>query len=294
MKMQRGNTENKFASLIVDCSKAGVVVDIVPKNHRRNSRMLLSDICLSRLERFPILPCGILHTYTERLNVTKALRLHSRRRTDAGNHVGRPLTCASAVLGFFFFIGFILPTFTLPSRLLAGDIKGKVTVVGGASNANAVVYVEYVDSTFVPPKKPAVMDQRHLAFNPAVLPILAGTTVEFLNSDVVLHDVFTPSQCAGSFNLGSFAPGKSRRFTFKSPGCFALILCDIHPEMQAWIVALQNPYYAVTDSTGRYVIRNLPAGKYILRSWYGYYRSQSVRIIIPESGSIEENFELKQ
>lgn len=176
----------------------------------------------------------------------------------------------------------------------AGDVKGKVVIVNGSSNANAVIYVENVDSVFAPPDTDAIMDQKHLAYMPEVLPILAGTTVKFLNNDDVLHDVFTPSQCAGSFDLGSFPPGESKTHVFKRPGCFSLILCDIHPEMQAWIVVLQNPYFAVTDHEGNYEIRGIPAGTYILRAWFGYYKSESVKTVVSQNGTVNVDFQLRQ
>ena len=176
----------------------------------------------------------------------------------------------------------------------AGDVRGKVVLANGPSNANAVIYIETVDSAFSPPDTDAVMNQKHLAYLPEVLPVLAGTTVKFLNSDDVLHDVFTPSQCAGGFNLGSFPPGESKTHVFRKAGCFALILCDIHPEMQAWIVVLQNPYFAVSDREGNYVIRGIPAGTYTLRAWFGYYKSESARIVVPQNGNVNMDFQLKQ
>ena len=191
-----------------------------------------------------------------------------------------------------FLIASLLLSLTVVS--FAGDVKGRVAVSGGTSNANVVVYIENVDSTFVPPKEPAVIDQKHLMFMPEVLPILAGTTVKFLNSDEVLHDVFTPSPCAGDFNLGSFPPGESKTHTFEKPGCNALILCDIHPDMQAWIVVLQNPYFAVSDSEGNYVIKGIPPGTYSLKAWFGYYRPQSVRVVVPKSGTVTVDFQVKQ
>ncbi len=181
-----------------------------------------------------------------------------------------------------------------PGFASAGEVKGKVFIAGGMSDANAVVYIENVDSVFAPPGTAAIMDQNHLMYMPEVLPVLAGTTVKFLNSDEVLHDVFTPSPCAGSFNLGSFPPGESKTHVFKKAGCFALILCDIHPEMQAWIAVLQNPYFAVTDRAGNFVIKGIPAGTYTLRAWFGYYKSESVRIVVPQNGSVNTDFQLRQ
>jgi len=176
----------------------------------------------------------------------------------------------------------------------AGDVKGKVSIVGGTDNANAVIYIETIDSMFAPPDMPAVVDQKHLEFIPEVLPVLAGTAVKFLNSDEVLHDVFTPSPCAGSFNLGSFPHNESKTFIFKKPGCAALILCDIHPEMQAWILVLQNPYFAMSDGEGNYVIRAIPPGEYTLKAWFGYYKTQSVRLVVSQTGTVNVDFQLKQ
>ena len=120
-----------------------------------------------------------------------------------------------------------------PDSAEAGNIKGKVHIISGVDNANAVIYLEKVNGIFPPPDTPAVMDQKNLMFTPEVLPVLAGTTVKFLNSDEVLHNVFTPSPCAGGFNLGAFPSGESKSHVFKSAGCAAVILCDIHPDMQA-------------------------------------------------------------
>ena len=86
----------------------------------------------------------------------------------------------------------------------AGDLHGKVTSKGMTDNANAVVYVAAIPGkSFPAPTAPAQIDQHNLKFQPHVLPVLVGTTVEFLNSDTVSHNVFTPDACAGKFNLGT-------------------------------------------------------------------------------------------
>ncbi|MGC8595192.1 MAG: beta-sandwich domain-containing protein [Candidatus Kryptoniota bacterium] len=176
----------------------------------------------------------------------------------------------------------------------SGNIKGRVHIIGAPTDQNAVIYIERVNHKFTPPDTPVVMDQKNLMFTPEVLPVLAGTTVKFVNSDPVLHDVFSPSTCGGQFDLGLFPSGESRVHVFNHAGCAAIILCDVHPEMQAWVVVLQNPYYAVTNSDGWYVIRNVPAGTYTLKTWYNYYGVQSVKVTVPESGEVEVNFQLKQ
>jgi len=176
----------------------------------------------------------------------------------------------------------------------AGTITGTVTAKPDKYAANAVVYIESVkDSTFKPPAKPAVMDQKDLEFIPHVLPIVAGTTVRFENHDNVSHNVFSPDKCAGEFNLGTWPPGESKDHTFKDAGCAATILCIVHPDMEAYVVVLQNPYYAVTGSGGSFTIEDLPAGKYTLAIWSEKLKAEPVQVTVPESGTVETGFNLK-
>jgi len=176
----------------------------------------------------------------------------------------------------------------------AGDIKGRVNLAGRKSSADVLVYVEYIDGSFSPPGKHVVMDQKDLMFTPRVLPILSGTTVDFLNSDIVLHNVFTPTKCAGSFNLGTWPKGESRSHTFNDPGCFVTILCDVHPDMQAWIAVLQNPYFAKTDSSGNYEIKNIPKGTCEIKVWSPFYKAISRKVVIKDAGLIVQDFKLKR
>ena len=112
----------------------------------------------------------------------------------------------------------------------AGDITGTVKATGTKDSGNAIIFIEKVEGkTFSPPAEHAQIDQKNMTFIPHVLPILAGTTVDFLNSDDVLHNVFSPDKCAESFNLGTWPKGQKRSFTFKNPGCRATLLCKVHP-----------------------------------------------------------------
>src|ERR1700675_4204065 len=125
---------------------------------------------------------------------------------------------------------------TLP--LAAGDLHGKVTCKGVRDSADAVVYVAAIaGKTFPAPKEHAKMDQANLVFSPHVLPVLVGTSVDFLNSDAVLHNVFSPDACAGKFNLGTWPKGQTRSYQFKTD-CVATLLCKVHPEMEAFVVAV--------------------------------------------------------
>ncbi|MBI4547157.1 MAG: hypothetical protein HY707_04200 [Ignavibacteriae bacterium] len=183
----------------------------------------------------------------------------------------------------------------LASGSYAGDIKGKVKAKGAKHSGDAVIYIDSISGKkFEPPKEPVVMDQKNLVFIPHVLPIVAGTTVKYLNSDNVMHNVFSPNQCAEKFNLGTWPTGQTRSYTFKNPGCNAVMLCNVHPEMEAYILVLETPYYAVSAKDGSYSIKNVPSGKYTLKIWHEKLKGDSKEVTVSESGEVEANFEIKK
>ena len=176
-----------------------------------------------------------------------------------------------------------------------GEIKGKVKAKGARDNANAVIYVDKISGkTFPAPKKHEEFDQKNLVFYPHVLPVLVGTTVEFLNSDDVLHNVFSPDKCAESFNLGTWPKGQKRSYTFKEAGCQAVILCNVHPEMSAYVVVVETPYFAVSAKDGSYQIKDVPAGKYTLKIWHEKLKGEDVSVEVPEKGEVTANFVIKR
>ncbi len=175
----------------------------------------------------------------------------------------------------------------------AGNIVGKVKAQGVKNSADAVVYIEKIgDKSFPAPKEHALMDQKGLKFQPHVLAVVAGTTVDFLNSDDVLHNVFSPDACADKVNLGTWPKGQKRSFVFKNPGCQSVLLCNVHPEMEAFVVVCETPYYAVTSPDGSYEIKNVPAGKYTLKIWHEKDKGQPAQVEVPEKGNATVNFDI--
>jgi plastocyanin len=152
----------------------------------------------------------------------------------------------------------------------AGSIKGQITASGVRDVENVLVYVEKAPGEYPAPKAPAKMDQVKLTFVPHVLPILKGTTVSFLNSDPVLHNVFWLKSDDGSYparNLGSWGKGATQEFKFDKEGTVVL-LCNVHPEMEGDIVVLQNPFFAMAGKDGAYEIKGVPPGEYSVKAWY--------------------------
>ena len=152
----------------------------------------------------------------------------------------------------------------------ANEIKGKVSVQGMKSAENIAVYVDVIpDKKFDAPKDPVVIDQRKMAFVPHLVAVQQGTTVEFLNSDPVGHNVYWPSISGNkklAHNLGTWPKGEKKSFQFNDVGV-ASLLCNVHPEMNGYIVVSPTPYFAVTDKSGNYEIKNVPPGKYTLKTW---------------------------
>jgi plastocyanin len=165
---------------------------------------------------------------------------------------------------------------TVAAAAPLGSVRGTVTALGLKTNADIVVSLEAPGLSFKAPAAPVKMDQKSLLFVPHVLPIMRGTTVRFLNSDAEPHNVYSPE---GRYNLGTWPPGESRDYTFEQPGIFTQ-LCRIHPDMLAFIVVLETPYFTVTDKAGRFSISKVSAGKYTLVAWSEEYDYQELAITV--------------
>lgn len=177
----------------------------------------------------------------------------------------------------------------------SGTIEGKITAKRAKYLPQTVVYLGGVKGDFKPPEKHAEMDQKNLVFKPHILPILAGTTVDFVNSDDVAHNVFTPDETAGKFNLGTWPTGQKRSYTFEKTCdsvCSAVMLCNVHPEMEAFVVMMTNPYFTMADKEGSFTIEDVPAGTYTLNVWNPKQKSDAQSIEVPAEGTVEATLEL--
>lgn len=128
----------------------------------------------------------------------------------------------------------------------------------------------------------ALIDQRDETFVPHVLAVMAGTTVEFLNSDRTYHNVFSLSRTR-SFDLGRYPRGKSKFVRFDRAG-IARVFCDIHSHMSAFILVFSHRFFAVADAEGRYRIENVPPGSYTVAVWNESLPRETRRVTVPEDG----------
>ena len=183
----------------------------------------------------------------------------------------------------------------------AGTIRGKVKARGVRKPSDIVVYVKKAPGTFPPATKPLAMDQKDLIFLPHVLPLVKGTAVKFLNSEVkIQHNVFSPDAVAGKFNLGTYPPGEVRKYTFDKgcdgdDTCVAAVLCHVHPEMSAYLIVLPNPFFAVTDRSGKFEIRDIPPGTYELVAWHEKLSEGRQTVTVGDGdGDVEIKFSLRR
>ena len=156
--------------------------------------------------------------------------------------------------------------------LLATAVRGLATVdlqgtarVGERPEPNAVVWLEASTAPAREARR-VVLDQRNLAFSPHVLAIRVGTTVQFPNRDRVFHNVFS-FRDGKRFDLGMYPVGTVKNVTFGQPG-LSRIFCNIHPNMAAYVMAVDSGYFAVSDSSGRFLIEAVPSGTYAYHAWH--------------------------
>ncbi len=152
----------------------------------------------------------------------------------------------------------------------AGEVKGKVSAPGLKSAENIAVYIDAIPGKkFNSPVEHATVDQRNQIFTPHTVVILRGTTVDFLNSDHVAHNVYWPSinsNKALRHSLTIVSPGQKKSFQFDNLGT-AQILCNLHTEMLGYVVVVPTPFFALTGNDGTFTIKDVPPGTYTLKTW---------------------------
>jgi plastocyanin len=162
----------------------------------------------------------------------------------------------------------LLLTLSLVASASAAEITGRVVGQNGEGIAQAVIFVQALPSgTSLPSDKQlAVMDQVNKTFVPGVLPIVVGTEVHFPNHDQIHHHVYSFSRTK-SFELPLYKEEEAPPVLFDKVGAVK-IGCNIHDWMSGVILVLPTPYFATSDGTGRFVLRDLPPGTYSLACWH--------------------------
>ena len=184
------------------------------------------------------------------------------------------------------------------ANTIAGSIRVEPAQGGKAPDPDAVVvFLEGNDVASSAALKTGAADgvmphisHKGVQFSPRVLPVAAGTTVDFLNDDGVFHNAFSLSKAA-PFDLGIYPQGTSRVVTFDTPG-LVRVYCNIHPDMVANVLVLQNRHFDVTEGDGIYRLMGIPDGNYTLRAWAEYADAAARVITVWGGGVVAENFVL--
>lgn len=168
--------------------------------------------------------------------------------------------------------------------LLAIPVAGRVVVTGRAPGTTlpTIVYAESLDGSSRPLAGRFMLRQTKKAFQPRVLAIPTGSTVQFPNEDPIFHNVFSlnpPEQ----FDLGLYRSGASKSQTFKEPGVYR-VFCNIHPQMAAVILVVPTAYIVEADASGSYRL-DLPAGRYRVTAWSERSQPVSADVTVSAAGA---------
>lgn len=179
-----------------------------------------------------------------------------------------------------------------------GIVSGKIHVwrtrvrtEGSRNDKDVIVYLRDISGNSYSASAQTVhMDQKNLIFIPHVLPVRENTSVRFLNSDSVDHNVYLLFETNGeSLDLGTWGQGKTTEYLFNEKGV-VIVLCKLHLEMAAYVIVLDNPFFfkATIDKetqSGAYSIKDIPPGKYTLHSWHKKLKMKGS----PAQITVEEN-----
>jgi plastocyanin len=181
----------------------------------------------------------------------------------------------------------LLLAVTAAAPLEAGSVQGKVAVVEKDGRlardlGAAVVWIDGPKARVRP--QPATVNMKSKAFVPRVTVVGVGSKVEFPNQDSIFHNVFSVSG-DNRFDLELYKKPKSAGKVFEHPGVVR-IYCNIHPQMSAFVLVRDNPYWAAVAADGSFTIDDVPAGTWALKGWHERSGEAAQTVQVPESGSV--------
>jgi plastocyanin len=138
---------------------------------------------------------------------------------------------------------------------------------------------------------PVVIDQKGCIYNPHVVALMAGGTVEFRNSDPTMHNIHTMPTTVGNdpISLSQGPHGAPKHKQFNAPETMIPLRCNLHPWMEAFINVSATPFYAISDANGRFEIQGLPAGDYTLGAVHEKLGEQTLQFTIKPKSTTQAN-----
>jgi plastocyanin len=156
-------------------------------------------------------------------------------------------------------------------REATGPRHQETFVVGpGGALANVFVYVKDGLGNYIydPPAAQAMLDQKGCRYIPHVFGVRVGQAIEIINSDPTLHNIHALPTANDEFNMGQPIQGMKMTHKFTSREIMVPFKCDVHGWMNAYVGVLDHPYFAVTDSEGRFALGSVPPGTYTVEAWH--------------------------
>jgi len=145
-------------------------------------------------------------------------------------------------------------------------------------------------SNYPPQSQEVIVNQGGCNYTPHVIGVMAGQKVKFLNPDGTLHNVHAMCQINPEFNASMPDFRKDMETTFNKPEFMFQIRCDVHPWMQAWMAVMSHPFFAVTGSDGKFEIKNVPAGTYVIEAWHEKLESQIATVTVTDNSAQKADF----
>lgn len=170
-------------------------------------------------------------------------------------------------------------------------------VVVGADGglANVVIYISdgLAAGTFEPPSQPAVLEQKGCQYKPHVLAVQANQKLDVVNDDETTHNIHPTPANNREWNMTQ-PHGMPLQQTFARQEVSVPVRCNVHPWMRAYIAVLKNPYFAVTDKSGSFDLKNLPPGTYTITAWQEKLGTQTQKVTVGAGESKTLDFRFKQ
>ena len=164
-------------------------------------------------------------------------------------------------------------------------------VVNGGNIEYAVITITDIQKGKKVDTKKVVLDQKGCQYHPHVLAFTAGTPIEILNPDGILHNVHSYSKTNSPFNHAQPKFKKSLEVKVDKPEVVE-IKCDVHGWMHGWLVATPNPYFAVTDESGSFKLTDVPAGTYTVEVWQEKLGKSTQKVTVKSKEEAKVNFEM--
>jgi plastocyanin len=164
-------------------------------------------------------------------------------------------------------------------------------VVNNGNLANAVVTITDIKSGKKIDAKKVTLDQKGCEYQPHVLAFPAGSTVEILNPDGILHNVHSYSKVNSPFNMAQPKFKKNLDVKIDKPEAIE-VKCDVHGWMQGWLVATESPYVAVTDNSGNFKLTDVPPGSYTVEVWHEKLGKNTQKVTVKAKEDAKVSFDV--